>query len=68
MPGCMVCPLFWNNHITAPHETAANTEKYRESGGRGLVVAPLTGAPDEYGEVDRGINDATTRDTTYNTI
>lgn len=38
MPGWMVSPLSLNSHITAPHERAANTVKYRELGGTGFTV------------------------------
>lgn len=70
MPGWMVSPRWRKSHITAPQETAAKTVKYRESGGNGLVPGPESADWGEelYGVPARGINEATTRDTTYRTI
>lgn len=79
IPGWIVWPLCWKSlekqsdfsettnidvtyHITAPHDRAAKTVKYFESGGNGRPE--FTGAAFEYGVVDLGINDATTRETT----
>lgn len=63
-PGWMVCALFLNNHITAPHDNAAKMEKYRESGGSGLPVLAEVAVDVEYGYFDLGMNEATTRETT----
>lgn len=63
MPGWMVSPLCSNNHITVPQTIAANTEKYLESGGIGLVTA-VGGCG--LG-VARGMNDAITREQMYST-
>lgn len=38
MPGCIVSPRCLNNHITAPQDNAANTVKYRPSGGCGFTA------------------------------
>ena len=66
MPGWIVSPRWRKSHITAPQETAAKTVKYRESGGNGLVPGPESADWGEelYGVPARGINEATTRDTT----
>lgn len=64
MPGCIVWPRWLNSHITAPHERAANTVKYRESGGMGLTAPDVEPDDDEYGAAARGMKDDTTRDTT----
>lgn len=50
--------------MTAPHDKAANIEKARESGGRGFPAAAGEDGDAEYGEVDRGMKEATTRETT----
>lgn len=51
--------------MTAPHDRAAKTEKYRGSGGIGFTTDPDTPAGAfEYGLPARGMNEAMTRDTT----
>lgn len=66
IPGWMVSPRCWNSHITAPHERAANTVKYLECGGIGFTaeVASADCGDVLYGDEDRGMKDATTRETT----
>ena len=65
IPGWMASPRFLKSHMTAPHDRAANTEKYRASGGTGrITAAPVVGVDDEYGVPARGRNDASTRETT----
>jgi hypothetical protein len=67
IPGWIVSPRSLNSHMTAPQQTAANTEKYLESGGTGLTAED---AVDDmlYGAGARGMKDATTREQTYSTI
>lgn len=65
MPGWILWPRFLNNHITAPHANAANTEKCRESGGTGRArVDPSGEGAFEYGVPARGKNAAITLETT----
>jgi len=70
MPGWIASPRFLKSHITAPHDRAANTEKYRASGGTGRITAASVvcdvGVDDPEYEVvlARGRNDANTRETT----
>ena len=65
MPGWIVSPLSWKSHITAPQQRAAKIENCLASGGKGL---PDAGAAPEYEVFARAMNDATTREHTYNTI
>lgn len=65
MPGWIVSPRSLNNHITAPQQTAANMENWRESGGTGL---PGAAGEFEYGDFARARKEDTTREQTYNTI
>lgn len=66
IPGWIVSPLCRKSHITAPHETAANMVKYFESGGSGFTGDPASADCGEvlYGDVARGMKEATTRETT----
>jgi hypothetical protein len=57
----MVSPLLSYNHIPVPQTTAANNEKYLESGGMGFPAAA-----GEAGAL--GINEAMTREQMYNVI
>ena len=51
--------------MTAPHESAAKTEKYRASGGMGRATAvSVADVDDPYGIPARGRKDANTRETT----
>lgn len=43
MPGWIVWPLCLNRYITAPQDNAAKSEKYLESGGKGLAGPPVAG-------------------------
>ena len=63
IPGWIVSPLLVKSHMTAPQHTAANTEKWRAFGGTGFTADEAVEAI-EYGEVDRGMKDATTREQT----
>ena len=66
MPGWIASPRFLKSHMTAPHESAAKTEKYWASGGMGRATAvSVVGVDDpEYGVPARGRKDANTRETT----
>ena len=64
IPGWMVSPRSLNNHMTAAHDRAAKTVKYRASGGIGFTDE-WEGLEDvEYGVLERGIKEARTRETT----
>lgn len=53
--------------MTIPHDKAAKVVKTGEDGGRGLFV-PLGPRAEGASGFARGINEATTRETTYSTI
>jgi len=62
----MVSPRWRKRYITAPHEMAAKSVKYLESGGNGftLELASADCGDVLYPEVARGMKDATTREIT----
>lgn len=66
IPGWIVSPRWRKRYITAPHERAAKTLKYRGSGGMGF--ASEVARVGLYGCAARGRKDARTLEMTYNTI